>query len=64
MTLDWLKAGFAFAGMATAVAGVGLGQRVVVWVAMGFLGMALALRIWIRRARPTAPPGEDVPAGG
>lgn len=62
MNLERLKAGFAFAGMAAAVAGVGLGQRVIVWVAMGLLGVALALRIWIRRGRRAESSGEEASA--
>jgi len=44
VTLEQAKAGFAFAGMLVAVAGVVLDNRIVVWVAIGVLGVAMVLR--------------------
>jgi hypothetical protein len=62
MTLDQVRTGVALVGMAIAVAGVALDSRLVVWIAIGVLGVAVVLRFVSRRARltskddaPTAP---------
>jgi hypothetical protein len=45
------KIGVAVVGMLTAVAGVMIGNRIVVWVAIGILGVAMVLR-FIKSAAP------------
>lgn len=51
MTLDRARTGLALAGMALAVAGVGLNQSLIVWAAIVVLGVAFAIRFIPRRDR-------------
>jgi hypothetical protein len=51
VSLESLRTGVALLGMAIAVAVVALDSRVVVWIAIGVLGVAVVLRFVIRRAR-------------
>ncbi len=60
MTLEQAKAAAAFLGMALAVAGVVLDNRIIVWVAIGVLGVAMVLRFVAARA--ARPRDEESPA--
>ncbi len=60
MTLEQAKMVVALAGMLLAVLGVALGNRLLVWIAMGVLGVAVVLRVVIRRTRPA--PEDDASA--
>lgn len=59
MTLEQVRTGVALLGMAIAVAGVALDSRLVVWIAIAVLGVAVVLRFIIRRARLTS--SDDAP---
>jgi hypothetical protein len=46
--------------MLLAVAGVGLDQQILIWAAIGVLGISVIVRIIMRRAAAqVAPPRED-----
>lgn len=53
--MNWgqVKIGVAVVGMLTAVAGVMTGNRNIVWVAIGVLGIAVVLRIVDRKVPPS-----------
>ena len=61
MTLEQAKTGAALLGMALAVTGVVLGSRTVVWVAIAVIGVAMVLRVLIRRAAARATEESPVP---
>lgn len=52
MTLREAKVGIGVVGMLLAAGGVLTGNRIVVWVAIAVLGLALMLRILERKAPP------------
>ena len=52
MTLQRVKTGFAFAGMAIAVAGIALNSEFIVWIAITVLGGAVVLRLVMKRLHP------------
>jgi hypothetical protein len=60
VNLQHLRLTLSLTGMLLAVAGVGLDQQILIWAAIGVLGISVIVRIIMRRAAAqVAPPRED-----
>jgi membrane glycosyltransferase len=61
VNLQHLRLTLSLTGMLLAVAAVALNQRLLIWAAIGVLGMSVVVRIIMQRkaAEKTAPPRDD-----
>lgn len=60
MSLQHLRLTLSLTGMLLAVAGVALDERLLIWAAIGVLGMSVVVRLIMgRRSRTSSPPHED-----